>query len=130
MKADFEEFFPFREVYNYTRRQNSFGSLYVSRRELKGTLPDGGMSDKERLEQIPNDGPRLAMFQMWLPPTALRDKAEWENEEEFEAAIPFFKDFVNCDERFLASYLALLSQGQISPQSLPWLIGASGATER
>jgi EAL domain-containing protein (putative c-di-GMP-specific phosphodiesterase class I) len=67
------------------------------------------------------------MFQMWPHATALRDKAEWENEEGFEAAIPFFADFVNCDERFLASYLALLSQGQISPQSLPWLIGESSA---
>jgi hypothetical protein len=127
IKADFKEFFPFQEVY-YTKKQSSFGSLYLSRRELKGAVPPGWMSDRDRIAQIPNNEPRLAMFQMWPRATALRDKAEWENGEGFEAAIPFFADFVNCDERFLASYLALLSQGQISPRSLPWLVDASSVT--
>ena len=45
------------------------------------------------------------MFQMWPRVTALRDKAESENGEGFEAAIPLFPDFGNCDECFLASYL-------------------------
>jgi hypothetical protein len=91
----------------------------------KGILPDGEMTDKKRLDQIPEHGPHMGMFQMWPRPTALREKAEWESEKEFQAAIPFFgAPFANPDERFLTSYLALLSQGQISPQNLPWLIDA------
>lgn len=129
IKADFEEFFPFREVYYHIKKENSFGSLYVSRKKLKGVLPDGEMSDQKRIKQIPDDGPRLAMFQMWPRLTAMWERTELESEEEFQAAKPFFADFVNSDERFLASYLALLSQGQISPQSLPWLID-SHETER
>jgi hypothetical protein len=39
----------------------------------------------------------------------------------FKAAIPFFADAANYDERLLSSYLALLAQGQISPHSLPEL---------
>jgi hypothetical protein len=34
--------------------------------------------------------------------------------ETFQAAIPFFADFANYDERLLASYLSLLIQGQVS----------------
>jgi hypothetical protein len=127
IKADFKELFPYREVYYLSGKQNSFGSLYLSRLKIKGVLPDGPMSDEKRIEQIPAGGPRLAMFQLWQRPTTLRHVAE--DEEEFQAAIPFFADAVNYDERLLAAYLALLSQGQISPRSLPlpWLIEASNA---
>ena len=128
IKADFEEFFPFRQVYYYAGKQ-TLGSLYLSRLKLKGVLPDGKMSDQKRIEQIPADGPRLAMFKIWGRPTALRHMAEAGREEEFQAAVPFFAEFVNYDERLLASYLALLCQGQISPQSLPWLIQEESATE-
>ena len=45
IKADFKEFFPFQEVY-YTKKQSSFGSLYLSRRDFKGAVPPGWMSDQ------------------------------------------------------------------------------------
>ena len=112
LKRDFKEFFPFREVYNHTKAKNSFGSLYLSRCELKGVLPDGEMSDGKRIAGIPKDGPRIAMFEIWPRP----DREEVMSA--FAASIPFFADFANYDERLLASYLALLSQGQISPRAI------------
>ena len=80
---------------------------------------------KNVLNRWPENGPRLAMFQIWPRPTVLRKASVWESEEDFQAVIPFFADGVNYDERLLASYLVLLGQGQISPGSLPWLINAS-----
>jgi len=68
------------------------------------------------------------MFNIWDRPTELRDMA-WSEKKELQAVVPFFAESVNYDERLLASYLALLSQGQISPQSLPWLTEESGAIE-
>jgi hypothetical protein len=128
IEADFKDFFPTVEIYYYVEGKQKFGSLYLSRQELKGLLPDGKMSDKRRIEEIPKNGPRLAMFKVWDFPTELRDMA-WSNEKKFQAVVPFFADFVNYDERLLASYLALLSQGQVSPQSLPWLTEGSSAIE-
>jgi len=49
---------------------------------------------------------------LWCEPSRDIDAA-------FEGLIPFFADRANFDERFLASYLALLAQGQISPGRLP-----------
>jgi len=63
------------------------------------------------------------MLQIWHRPTELRDAVE--TDADFQAVIPFFAEYVNYDERLLASYLALLSQGQVSPRSIPWLINAS-----
>ena len=112
IKTDFKEFFPFREVYYLTKKQNSFGSLYLSRVRLRGVLPDGEMSDSERIKAIP----RMAIFKMWPRPDDKETVLET-----FQAAIPFFADFANYDERLLASYLSLLVQGQVSPRSLPSL---------
>lgn len=116
MKEDFEELFPFQRVYWYTQQTSSFASLYVSRRQLEGLLPKGSMSDIERLKGIPGNGPRLAMFDIWPQPEEAKAL------EAFDAAIPFFADTANYDERLLGSYLALLIQGQISPRSLPSLV--------
>jgi hypothetical protein len=33
IEADFKEFFPFQEIYYYTKKQNSLCSLYLSRRK-------------------------------------------------------------------------------------------------
>jgi len=115
LTEDLKEFFPYQEVYCFTGKQNSFGSLFVSRRELKPYLPSGTMSDKRRIEGIPEEGPRIAMFKMWVRPD--KEKVL----KAFEAAVPFFADAANYDERLLSSYLALLAQGQISPKSLPEL---------
>lgn len=68
MEEDFEEFFPFRKVYRYTKNQDSFGSLFMSRRKLEGNLPKGSMSNEKRLQGIAEGGPRLAMFDMWPRP--------------------------------------------------------------
>jgi hypothetical protein len=105
-------------VYYYAGK-SSFGSLYLCRKKLKGVLPDGNMSDKQRIQQIPPTGPRLDMFQIWERPTELRHGAE--SDQDFQTVIPFFAEFVNYDERLLTSYLAMITQGQISPRSIPWL---------
>jgi hypothetical protein len=123
IKEDFKELFPFREVYYHTKKKNSLGSLYLSRKKLKGFLPEDPMSDEKRIKGIRAGGPNLNMFRMWKRPTDLRN--EFESDEALETVIPWFEDFGNYNERILASYLALLSQGQISPRSLPWLIDDS-----
>lgn len=115
LREDLSEFFPFQEVYWFSGKQNSLGSLFVSRRDLKPYLPSGSMTDKKRIEGIPPEGPRIEMFKMWGRPD--KDKVL----KAFEAAVPFFADAANYDERLLSAYLALLAQGQISPQSLPEL---------
>ena len=113
MREDFKEFFPHQEVFWMSNARDSFGSLYVSRRELEGVLPKGTMPDEKRIAGIPEDGPRLDLFRIWDRPDARKVLAA------FKAAVPFFADAVNYDERLLHSYLALLAQGQISPNSLP-----------
>jgi hypothetical protein len=113
MREDFKEFFPSQEVFWMSNARDSFGSLYVSRRELDGVLPGGNMRDEKRIAGIPDDGPRLGLFMIWDRPDARKVLSA------FKAAVPFFADFVNYDERLLHSYLALLAQGQISPRSLP-----------
>jgi hypothetical protein len=56
LKADFKEFSLFKRFIT----------------PLKGVLPDGEMLDSRRIEQIPEGGPRMALFQIWPRPTALR----------------------------------------------------------
>lgn len=121
MKKDFSEFFPYREVYWYmTGQQRSFASMFLSKRQLAGFLPKGRMTDRQRIASIPADGPRIGEFKIWSRPEARKVL------EAFQAAIPFFADAANYDERLLASYLTLLSQGQISPRSLPPLEAVDG----
>jgi hypothetical protein len=112
LREDLKDFFPYQEFFWSTQAPNSFASLFVCRKPLKGFLPKGSMSNRKRLEGIPWDGPRIDFFEMWSQPEgqALSNA--------FEGMIPFFADSVNYDERFLTSYLSLLAQGQISPQSL------------
>lgn len=115
MQEDFKEFFPYQEVFWMSDARDSFGSLYISRRKLDGVLPKGDLLDEKRIAGIPKCGPRLALFKIWDRPNAQKVLAA------FKAAVPFFADAVNYDERLLHSYLALLAQGQISPRSLPSL---------
>lgn len=112
---DLSDFFPYQEIYWISGKQNSLSSLFLSRIELKPYLPSGTMTTAKRIEGISPDGPRIATFKIWPQPK------QDEVLKAFEAAIPFFADAVNYDERLLASYLSLLCQGQISPQSLPEL---------
>jgi hypothetical protein len=112
---DLKEFFPYQETYWLTGKQKSLGSLIVSREELAGFLPKGSMTTEDRIAGIPSHGPKIAMFKMWPQP----DEKKVLNI--FAAAIPFFADAANYDERLLSSYLALLAQGQISPKALPEL---------
>ena len=112
LQEDFRDFFPHQEVYWY-QTPKSFGSLYASRRPIGDHLPIGTMSDAERLAGMSKRGPRLGMLTVWPQPDREKVLAA------FAAAVPFFADAVNYDERLLSSYLALLCQGQISPTSLP-----------
>lgn len=119
--ADLKDFFPFQSVYWHALKRNSdgelnsFQSLWVSRIDLTPYLAPGTMSTQARLAKLPNGGPRMAPFKIWPRPSSN------EIQRAFEAAVPFFADSVNFDERLLASYLALLCSGQISPRTLPSL---------
>lgn len=116
LREDLRDFFPYQEVYYWiSGKQKSFASLFISRTELATYLPSGSMTNLERIKGIPENGPKLAMFRIWSPPEQEKVLSA------FEAAVPFFADSANFDERLLSSYLALLAQGQISPQSLPEL---------
>lgn len=115
LREDLSEFFPYQEVYWLTGKENSLGSLYVCRRKLKPYLPTGSMRDQKRIEGIPTNGPRIAMFKMWRRPNKKKVL------QAFDAAFPFFADAANYDERLLSAYLTLLAQGQISSKSLPEL---------
>lgn len=113
LQEDLKEFFPYQQQYQLSGNSNSFRSLIVSRLPLKDFMPPGSMTTKDRLAGIKEGGPKIALFKMWSPPKSK------DVEKLFEGMIPFFADSANYDERFLSSYLSLLSQGQISPHRLP-----------
>jgi len=103
IRRDFKEFFPFQKlgyepyvspVGHVNQNQESFASFTISRVPL----------DQE---------PKIESFKLWKLPTRQHLN------ELYEGFIPFFADYANYDERFLASYLTLLAQGQISPKSIP-----------
>ena len=75
MREDFQDLFPFREVYYCAARNSSFAS------------------DVKRIAGIPQSGPKLGMFELWKRPTELRHAAA--DEEGFEIVAQFFSDFVN-----------------------------------
>lgn len=113
LQEDLREFFPYQQPFWLTGKENSFASLFVSRAPLDGFLPNGSMTNEERLEGILENGPRIAMFKIWSKQDATKVVSA------FQVAAPFFADEANYDERILSSYLGLLISGQISPQSLP-----------
>lgn len=119
LREDLKEFFPYQKTYFFSKTPDSFHSIIVSRVKFEKHLITGSMSMSKRLDSIePIKGqrtPRLAIFEMWAatrPPNAAKVA---------ESIAPFFAESANYDERFLSAYLALLSQGQISPRSLPSL---------
>ncbi|MFH1371920.1 MAG: hypothetical protein ABII09_11640 [Planctomycetota bacterium] len=94
MSEDFKEFFPYQEPDYQQNHYTSFFSVKISR------LP----FEKK---------PQIGKFQIWNHP-------DDENIAKlYEGFMPFFADAANYDERLLASYLSLLTQGQISPQLIP-----------
>jgi hypothetical protein len=113
LEEDLKEFFPYQQTYYFTTVGRPFASMIVSRIPLKKHLPSGSMSTEERLKKMAADGPKIALFKLWTVPSEERLT------HQFDGAIPFFADAANFDERFLASYLNLLAQGQISPKNLP-----------
>ncbi len=118
LQEDLKEFFPHQEVYWLAGKNNSLGSVIISRTPLTEVLPAGTMSTATRIAKVRDGGPRLGMFEMWREPSRDFTKA-------LEGLVPFFADRVNFDQRFLASYLALLAQGQVSPRNLPPMKEAS-----
>jgi hypothetical protein len=112
LQEDFREFFPHQEVYWITGKNNSLSSVFVSRLPLTDALPTGTMSTSSRVAKMKPGGAKVGLFHIWAEPSRGLNDA-------FEGLVPFFADRANFDERFLASYLALLAQGQISPQKLP-----------
>lgn len=113
LQEDLKEFFPYQSTYWLSSNSNSFSSLFVARVPLEGYLPVGSMTSGERIKRIKSGGPKMALFKMWAMPS------QKHLQNQFEGIVPFFADAANFDERFLSSYLALLAQGQISPQNLP-----------
>ena len=115
LQEDIKELFPHQEIY-WSSDNESFSSLFVSRKKLKPYLPNGSMTTKKRIDGIPKNGPTIGIFQIWKRPN--KKKAQ----ESFSASIPFFSDYANYDERLLSSYLNLLINGQVSVDAIPQLI--------
>jgi hypothetical protein len=94
MSADLKELFPYQRPDYQQSPIACFHSIEISRYPFE-------------------TNPRIGRFQMWAHPSddCLASL--------YEGFIPFFADAANYDERLLASYLSLLSQGQISPQLIP-----------
>lgn len=118
LREDFRDFFPHDRVYWITGKNRSLGSVITSRVSLDEAVPNGNMTTRARIAKVPEGGPKLAMFQLWAEQSRDLNKT-------FEMLVPFFADRANFDERFLASYLALLAQGQISPLKVPPMKGDS-----
>jgi hypothetical protein len=121
LQEDLRDFFPY-QISSWAANKkdtegelNSFSSLWAARKPIEPFIPKEDMTLEARLSQMPDDGPKLAMFKIW-PGSPTEDIRRI-----FEGAIPFFADSANFDERLLTSYLALLCQGQISPRALPSL---------
>jgi hypothetical protein len=112
LNEDFQEFFPYLEVLQRDGAPNSFGSLYVSRRKLAEKFPSGTMSDEERVAKLQDAGLQFGLFEIW-------DKSEARKALAAFQATPSYVNDMNCDESFMATYLALLAGGLISPRSLP-----------
>jgi hypothetical protein len=53
MREDFKEFFPYQEVFWMSNARDSFGSLYVSRRELDGFFQEGTCAMKSVSLEFP-----------------------------------------------------------------------------
>lgn len=115
LQEDLKEFFPHQEIYWLTGKEDSLHSLIVARLPISKHLPQGSMTTEKRVSGIPAGGPRIALFELW------ESSRPTSTVKVFESVVPFFADSANYDERFLSAYLALLSQGQISPHSLPSL---------
>lgn len=121
LEEDLREFFPYQTTKTWANKPGwSFAAIYVSRVPIEDFLPGGNISTEERIKRMPKKGPRLGVFELW------EDSHTKNAAKVFKDAVPFFADSANYDERLLSSYLALLAQGQISPQSLPKLKPAKG----
>jgi len=124
LELDLKELFPHLETYWRVGKTRSLHSVFVSRVPLKPYLPKGEMTTQQRITGIRPKGPRILPFEIWeRPNTTTGSKL-------FEGLLPFFSYQANYDERFLTSYLALLSSGQISPTDLPALKSAPARKQR
>lgn len=106
LKEDMVEYFPHFKAF-YLPNTTSVRSVFLCRQSLN-QLPRATMTTKERIEGIGEGGPKIGIFSMW--PSADRVEVM----DNFRASIPLFADTRNYDELMIGSYLALLSQGQIS----------------
>jgi len=113
LQEDLKEFFPYLEVYWLTGKNHSLGSIIACRVPVALHLPSGSMSTSGRIKGMKKRAPKIELFRMWKVPSSASLQSA------FDGVVPFFADSANYDERFLSAYLALLSQGQISPHSLP-----------
>jgi hypothetical protein len=110
LTADLREFFPYQQILK-SGRGTKFSSLFVSRLPLKPYLPTGRMSNQERIKRIPEGGPKIGFFKLWIRPS-------YDKFNNLKDSIPLFADWFNYDERLLSSFLALLVQGEISPKEM------------
>ena len=112
LEEDLREFFKYQTTF-WSGPAWAFASLWLSRKPLEPHLPHGEMRDEDRLAAMPGGSPRLAIFKMWRPLGRRLAKRR------FGRRAPFFADALNVDEGLMSSYLSLLSQGLIAPDSMP-----------
>lgn len=113
MIEDFEELFPYIYVKMSDDQPDHFLLMIASRTPFDGDQIMGQLKILDGTEDAAEISARIEAFVMWDQPPASRLL------EMFEGIVPFFADEVNYDERFLAAYLSLLIEGQMSPHSLP-----------
>lgn len=125
LQEDLKEFFPHQELLHERGKPNSFYSLYASRLPFKA-FPKDPMSDEQRIEIISKKGLKMDILWLWpFPYWRSRHRLR----EGFEAVLPIFASRANYEERFLASYLAMLAQGQMSVRELLDSVKGSAGNE-
>jgi hypothetical protein len=111
LKDDLREFFPHLKTLVY--KNDSFASIFASRRKFDRIWVDGPMGDDARIKKMPRV--KFGVFQLWERPHA------WKTEvlkQGFAGIVPLFNISSNYDERLAASFLSLLGDGRISPNEL------------
>jgi hypothetical protein len=110
-------FFPFSDIawktnqFDPDGKLNSLETIFLSRVSLSD-LPGGIMSNDDRVSALPNNGPKMAGFEMWPYSEDCDDLYR------FEGQCKFYADRSNVEMRLITSFLAALSQGRVSPTNL------------
>ena len=110
LQKDMEPYFDYIEIIERTGKVKSLGSLYASRVPLH--LPGRALTTEKRVARMQANGLKIEPLVLW--------KDDFEEDMSIPDFVkPFQTAYGSHDERLLSAYLMLLSQGHLSPMSLP-----------